>query len=228
MRLVAFPHAGGSASAYRAFSAALSPTVEVHTTQYPGRQDRMGEPIIDDLHTLSERLADIVSALPKPFALFGHSMGAIVAFEVARLLEARGLVPAALFVSARRGPDVLKEKAHHLADDDTFLAEVSRLGGTDPSIFDDPDIRALALPALRGDYKAVESYRYRPGPDVTCPVVALAGNADPVLDLPDIENWREHTSGPFETEVFEGGHFFLDDNLDAVSARILGRLTVSP
>ncbi|MBB5857291.1 thioesterase II family protein [Amycolatopsis umgeniensis] len=228
MRLVAFPHAGGSASAYRSLSAALSPTVEVHTAQYPGRQDRMGEPVIDDLHTLSEQMVDVVAALPKPFALFGHSMGAIVAFEVARLLEARGLVPAALFVSARRGPELNKEKELHLADDDTFLAAINRLGGTAAMILDDPDIRALALPALRGDYKAVETYRYRPGPDVSCPVVALAGDADPVLDLPDLENWREHTTGSFETEVFEGGHFFVDDHLDAVAARILGKLTVSP
>ncbi|MEV7548989.1 alpha/beta fold hydrolase [Amycolatopsis sp. NPDC089917] len=228
MRLVAFPHAGGSASAYRQLSAALSPTVEVHTVQYPGRQDRMAEPVIDDLHVLADQLVDVVAALPKPFALFGHSMGAIVAFELARRLEARGLVPAALFVSARRGPDVFKERAHHLADDDTFLAEVSRLGGTDASIFDDPDIRALALPALRGDYKAVETYRYRPGPDVSCPVVALAGDADPVIDVPDVENWREHTTGTFETAVYRGGHFFVDDNLDAVASRILGKLTVSP
>ncbi|KFZ78811.1 oleoyl-ACP hydrolase [Amycolatopsis sp. MJM2582] len=227
MRLLAFPHAGGSASAYRSFSAALSPTVEVHTAQYPGRQDRMGEPVIDDLHVLAEQLVDVVAAFPKPFALFGHSMGAIAAFEVARRLEARGIVPAALFVSARRGPDVHKEKALHLADDDTFLQEVSRLGGTDPTIFDDPDIRALALPALRGDYKAVETYRYRPGPDVSCPIVALAGDADPVLEVPDTENWAGHTSGSFELEVFPGGHFFLDDNLDAVAARILGKLTVS-
>ncbi|MFC9257529.1 thioesterase II family protein [Amycolatopsis thailandensis] len=227
-RLIAFPHAGGSASAYRSLSAALSPTVEVHTAQYPGRQDRMDEPVIGDLHVLAERLVDVVAAIPKPFALFGHSMGAILAFEIARRLEARGLVPAALFVSARRGPDIFKERSHHLADDDTFLAEVSRLGGTDASIFDDPDIRALALPALRGDYKAVETYRYRPGPDVTCPIVALAGDSDPVLELPDAENWREHTTGTFEMDVFQGGHFFVDANLDAVAARILGKLTVSP
>lgn len=228
MRLLAFPHAGGSASAYRAFSAALSPTIEVHIAQYPGRQDRMGEPVVDDVHVLAEHLVDVAAAFPEPFALFGHSMGAIVGFEVARRLEARGIVPAALFVSARRGPDIQKEKSLHLADDDTFLDEVSRLGGTDPSIFADPDIRALALPALRGDYKAVETYRYRPGPDVSCPIVALAGNADPVLHLPDVENWREHTTGSFEMEVFEGGHFFLEANLDAVAARILGKLTVSP
>lgn len=227
-RLVVFPHAGGSASAYRPLSGALAPTVEAHTVQYPGRQDRMSEPVVDDLHVLSEQLVDVVAALPKPFALFGHSMGAVVAFEVARLLEARGLVPAALFVSARRGPNVHEEKAHHLADDATFLAEVIRLGGTAAMVLDDPDIRALALPALRGDYKAIETYRYRPGPDVTCPIVALTGNADPVVDVSGVENWAEHTTGTFEKEVFEGGHFFLDDNLDAVVARIRGTLTVSP
>ncbi|WP_410655034.1 thioesterase II family protein [Amycolatopsis sp. lyj-112] len=228
MRLVCFPHAGGSASAYFALSAALSPAVEMHTVQYPGRQDRLAEPVIDDLYVLVERLVDVVSALPRPFALFGHSMGASIAFEVARRLEARDIVPSALFVSARPGPGRLKEEWTHLDDDARFLAEVNRLGGMDTKILDDPDLLELALPALRGDYKAIETYRYRPGPGVSCPVVALAGDADPILDLRDVETWREHTTGPFAMETFAGGHFYLDQHLDAVVARILGRLTVSP
>ncbi|WP_181777621.1 thioesterase II family protein [Amycolatopsis pittospori] len=227
-RLVVFPHAGGSASAYHSLSAALSPAVDVHTVQYPGRQDRLAEPVIADLHVLAERLVDVVSAIEGPFALFGHSMGAVIAFEVARRLEARDVVPAALFVSARSGPDVLKEEWHHLSDDAAFLAEVDRLGGTDMTVLGDPDLLELAMPALRGDYQAIETYRYRPGPGVTCPIVAFTGDADPVVNVPDVEKWREHTTGSFEMDVFDGGHFFLDKHLDAVVARILGTAAVSP
>ncbi|MGP3968752.1 thioesterase II family protein [Streptomyces sp. 6N223] len=218
VRLVCLPHAGGSASFYHPFSAALSPEVEVLAVQYPGRQDRLGEEPISDIG----RLADAVcrAVLPetgRPFALFGHSMGAVLAYETARRLAARGApAPAVLFVSGRRAPSRHREETVHLRDDAGVLAELRKLGGSDTRLLDDPEIVAMVLPAVRGDYTAIETYRHRPGPPLASPLVALMGDADPRTTPEDVRAWEDHTEGAFATHVFPGGHFFLNDQRDGV------------
>lgn len=215
-QLVCFPHAGGSAACFRVLSAALTPAVDVPAVQYPGRQDRFAEPLLDDVHALADGAA---AAITGPVALFGHSLGAFVAFEVARRLEARGARLLGLVVSGCRAPTV--PRTTRIRTDDELLAEVRRLSGTDPRVLANAQLRSMVLPRLRSDYTAAATYRYRPGPDVSCPIVALLGDDDPKVTEAEARGWAEHTSGTFELTTYAGGHFYINDHRPAV-ARLLG------
>ncbi|WP_262062127.1 thioesterase II family protein [Streptomyces sp. STR69] len=223
-RLVCFPHAGGSATAFKDLARALHPDIDVLCVQYPGRQDRYREEPFTALAPLAEavteELARELAADGRPYALFGHSMGSLVAFETARLLARRRLpAPQRVFFSGRGGPD-LRDSAYDLYDDADMLAEVRRLGGTDQSMLEDPDILELVLPALRADYRILGTYRATAGEPLTVPVTALIGDSDPIATVRDAHTWREHTTGDFTVEVFPGGHFYLFDQTDRVAAAV--------
>ena len=227
-RLVCFPHATGSATYYRPLALALAPQVEVVAFQYPGRQDRRAEPAIDDIHTLAERLYATGAAgwTDRPYALFGHSMGAVLAYEVACRLAERGAPgPVRLFVSGRRAPTTRRDERVSLRDDAGIVAELRRLGGTDSRLFDDPDLVAMILPAARADYRAIESYRPRSAAPVPYPVTVLTGDTDPNTTIEEAEAWRDCTAGPLDLHVFTGGHFFLDAHQDAVLRLVTGALS---
>ena len=227
VRLVCFPHAGGAATYYHALSAALSPTVDVVAVQYPGRQDRRGEPLIDDLMVVADKLSAVFTDwTDRPLAFFGHSMGATIAFEVARRLESRGVRLAILFVSGRPAPS-MPRRGHrvHLSDDAAVLAEMKKLSGTESQLLEDDDFVRMVLPAVRNDYKAIETYRYVPGPDVGCPVLAMIGDDDPKVNQAEAESWRSHTSGQFDLRVYRGGHFYLNDHRESVNRLLVERLT---
>lgn len=225
-RLVCFPHAGGSATAYRSLAHALPAHLDVVAVQYPGRQDRYREAPFTALDRLAEALAEeltlmLASDPGRPYALFGHSMGSLVAFETALQL-ARGTLPGPqrLFVSGRGAPDVPAKARYDLYGDADVLAEVRRLGGTDQSMLDDPDIMEMVLPALRADYQALGSYRWRAGETLTVPATVLVGDDDPMVTVEEAHTWRAHTSGDVTVKVFPGGHFYLFDHLDAVAAAV--------
>lgn len=217
--LVCFPHAGGSAVYWRPLAVALAPSIDVLAVQYPGRLDRLREAPVDDLHTLADLIAEALGAPgDRPRALLGHSMGASLAYEVAvRLSRLPGGEPALLVLSGRRSPAAADRRRYPSADDAELVARIRRLGGTDTMILDDPDLLELVLPALRGDYRALASYKDTPGRPLSCPVVALVGDRDTEATLDDVRTWGDHTSGDFRTRVFEGGHFFLNDHVAEVA-----------
>ncbi|MCG8915267.1 alpha/beta fold hydrolase [Actinokineospora sp. PR83] len=222
-RLVCLPHAGGSATAYFALSAALSPRVEVLAAQYPGRP---GHPDTGDAESIDE-LADRITTATlahadSPIALFGHSMGATLAFEVARRLEAQGVPPVALFASGRRAPSVHRPGSVHLYNDEELLAELKEVGGPDTGPPVDEEVLRAFLPAIRRDYRAIETYTYRPGPGLRCPIVALTGDRDPRVGVDDMRSWRSHTTAAFDLAVFPGGHFYLVEQVEAVARAIRG------
>lgn len=221
-QVILFPHAGGAASYYRALAARLAPQFDARVVQYPGRQDRRLEPGPDDITELAAQIVGATGArLQPPFAFFGHSMGAVVAFETARLLAAAGSPqPAVLLVSARRAPSLPRVEPVRSADDHALIADVRALAGAGAGALDDEELLEMVLPALRSDYRAIERYRYRPGAALACPVIGLAGRTDPRASPADVAAWADHTAGPFVLHEFTGGHFFIDSEQAAVAGVI--------
>jgi surfactin synthase thioesterase subunit len=218
VRLVCLPHAGGSASFFLPVARALAPAVDVLAVQYPGRQDRHAEKCVSDVRELAGHVFDVLKSWTDgPLALFGHSMGASVAFELALLLERElGVSPVVLFASGRRAPSRHREETVHLRDDEGLVAEMKRLSGTDARVLGNEDLLRMVLPAIRSDYRAAETYRYQPGPKLKCAVTALVGDADPKVSVDEARAWTDHTEGAFELHTFTGGHFYLVDELAAV------------
>ncbi|MFD7337554.1 thioesterase II family protein [Streptomyces violascens] len=224
-QVVCFPHSGGAASVYRPLASELAGDAEVVALQYPGRQDRHEEPVVTDLHELADRIAAELGARPVPRIFFGHSMGAILAYEVAQRLGDAG--PVALVASGRPAPSRLRLTTSYLLDDAALAHQVVWLGGTAAELLEHPEMRSLLLPLIRGDYQASETYRPRGDGPLSCALVALGGDADPVAPLDDLRAWSGHTTGPFRLETFSGDHFYLQNHWPAV-ADLIRSLTLVP
>ncbi len=219
--LICFPHAGGSAISYGPLARTLGPRFRVFGVQYPGRQDRRREPLLSSVTDLVEgALPEIRDLIPQTtgFSLFGHSMGAVVAFEICRRLERDGLTPpATLFVSGRISPAQQGSHAVHRYSDQELSRHLVEFGGTPAALLEDPDFRSIILSVTRSDYRAIETYASSPDAAVESPVVALVGDSDPVTSRADAQAWSAHTTGPFTQASFPGGHFYIDANSRGVA-----------
>lgn len=216
-RVVVLPHAGGAASGYFKLSAALHPALDALTVQYPGRQERRHEPPLTDVRLLAAGIAGALPPDERPTLVFGHSMGALVAFELALLLERRGAAPQALIASGRRAPSTYRDEWVHRRDAAGVAEELRRLNGTDPVFLQDPELFEMVLPALRADYQAVETYECAQDAAVSCPLVVFVGDDDPKTTVDEARAWERNTTGPFDLRVFPGGHFYLEDQVNEVS-----------
>lgn len=228
LRLFCFPYAGGAASIYRTWYQHLPPTIEVCAVQLPGRENRIKEAPFTDAETLVQALIpQLLPYLDRPFALFGHSMGTILAYELARQLVDRQLVPTQLFVSGRRAPYLppRERNLHTLSSDDHFLAALQERYNNIPAlILEEPELRALFLPLLRADMTLVESYLWRDQSPLPCPMTAFGGDADPWTTETDLQAWQCLTHGAFDLHLFSGGHFYLNEAHEALLARVAATL----
>jgi pyochelin biosynthesis protein PchC len=225
IRLICLPHAGGSASSYFELSGLVGAAVDLVAVQYPGRQDRHHESPLTSVDDLADAVeAAIEPLLDRPIALFGHSMGATVAFEVARRLETAGRFPSVLFVSGRRAASLQQTSSLHLESDERLADELAMLDGTHANVLLDPSLLSYVLPALRADYRAIEKYRYSSTVPLRCDVVALTGQADPHVDVDEARLWGRHTTGRFDLIVHPGGHFYLQARSHEVALDVLARI----
>ncbi len=211
MRLFCFPYAGGGAMLYRRWPDALPPGVEVCPVQLPGRGSRLHEAGIRQMPQLVSAVAEAIDPfLGKPFAFFGHSMGAVVAFELSRLLRRlHGLRPTHLFVSGHSAPQVPNrhERTYDLPESE-FIEELRRLNGTPREVLEHPELMELMIPTLRTDFEVCQTYSYAPGPPLDCPITAFVGSDDEV-GYEDQEAWREQTVSHFSLHTLPGDHFFI-------------------
>lgn len=218
LRLFCFPYAGGGASIFRDWSTHLSAQAEICPMQLPGRENRLQEAPVTQMHILIESLASAL--LPyineKPFALFGHSMGALLCYEVARLLATEyALSPVCLFVSGSCAPQCqnLSSKASRkrVSDlsDAALMEWVCKLNGTSPIILQDNELMQLLLPAIRADFTLAETYTYVEGNTLNCPLSVFGGTQDEDVQKRDLLAWLELTSGPSVVRMLPGNHFFL-------------------
>lgn len=213
IRLFCFPYAGGSSAIYHRWPNDLTSEVEVYLLQLPGRGSRLQEPAFTGLDALVEAIAQaILPYLKKPFAFFGHSMGALVAFELARYLRrTQAPVPAQLFISGRTAPQIADTDApaHDLPEEE-FVQEVRRLNGTPGEVLEHPELMHLMIPLLRADFSVCETYSYKVEPALDCPITVLGGLQDHEVPRESLEAWREHTTSDFKVRMLPGDHFFLN------------------
>jgi medium-chain acyl-[acyl-carrier-protein] hydrolase len=212
LRLFFFPYAGGGASLYRTWAKRLGPSIEVCPVQLPGRENKLCVPPFTRLQPLVEAIADALSPLlDTPFAFFGHSMGAIIGFELARQLRRnRGVEPEHLFVSGHGAPHLpLEEPPTYELPEAELIEELRRLNGTPQATFEHPELLALMLPVLRADMAVCQTYEYRDESALKCPITAIGGLEDVDVSRKRLEAWREHTDAAFKLRMLPGDHFFL-------------------
>lgn len=213
LRLFCVPYAGGGDAVFRTWWQGLPDDIELCAVRLPGRGPRFQEPPIARLTPLVHALADALDPeVARPYALFGHSMGARIAFELARELRRRGRSePALLAVSGRPAPHYPLRDPMSALTNDQLLERLRQLGGTPEEVLREPELMEMFLPIVRADLEVNEVEAHRPEAPLDCPIVAFGGSHDERCSRDELQGWRDHTRGGFALEIFPGGHFFVHD-----------------
>lgn len=212
LRLFCFPYSGGSASAFRTWEHSLPPDIEIVPIQLPGRENRLRERPFTHLTPLIQALLDVLPPmLDKPFVLFGHSLGALICFELTRQLQKKGgPQPQHIFVSAHRAPQKpLLQEPLHLQSDTKMLQELRNLNGTPESVLQNTELMNILMPLFRADFSIYETYTYQPEDPLNCAITAFCGTQDTRATRGEMIPWQEQTSGHFVLRMLPGGHFFM-------------------
>lgn len=225
LRLFCFPFAGGAATTYRGWSAQFPDTIEVVPVELPGRASRIRETPFRRLDTLLDGLVEgLGSELERPFAFFGHSMGALIGFELARRLRREGLPqPVWLFVSARRPPQLppKDDDIYYDLPEEEFIAKLRELDGTPDEVLAHPELMQMLLPLLRADFELNETLDYREEAALDCPISAFGGLSDVEVPREDLQQWAPHSRASFKLRMLRGGHFFVaEPNLNLCGALV--------
>lgn len=235
LRLFCFHYAGGSASLYRTWPALLAasqPAIDVCAVQLPGRENRLREAPFTQMAALIRTLLPVLRPeLDRPFVLFGHSMGALIVYELAQALRhTGGPLPAHLFVSGRRAPSLPDPllPIHGLPTDDMLRAIGQRYGNLPELVMQDAELKAIYAPLLQADFTLVETYQPSTLTPLPCPVTALGGDADPFATEAELQAWRPLTQRPFDLHLLPGGHFYLQEQTDALLAYLVKALASRP
>jgi medium-chain acyl-[acyl-carrier-protein] hydrolase len=224
VRLFCLPFAGGSAAVFAGWGERLKPDIEVWAAQPRARGMRYKEPSLETVEAMAdEYFAALRPSLDMPFAFYGHSLGGLLGFELTRRLQAEGLaLPEHLFIGASGPPHMgrIYEEIGHLPDAEFILAIQERYAGIPEAVLREPELMAMFLPPLKGDFVAYERYQFRRTVQVACPVTVFAGAEDRVLAPHLLEEWERHVAGAFSMETVPGGHFFLTESAERVQRRI--------
>ncbi len=214
LRLFCFPFAGAGASVYRNWQDILPKSIEVCPVQLPGREERLLEVPFTRLAPLVAELGKVLEPyLDRPFAFFGHSMGASISFELTRhLRRINQPLPVHLFISGRRAPQVTvtESTTYHLPDPD-FIEELRRLQGTPESVLQTPELMELLMPLLRADFELCETYDYHDEQPLDCPFSVFGGLDDADVSQDSLVAWKAQTNYPMQLQMFPGDHFFIFD-----------------
>ncbi|SFJ92621.1 Surfactin synthase thioesterase subunit [Paenibacillus sp. UNC496MF] len=223
-RLFCFPYAGGGASIFRGWTQYFPNDIEVCPVQLPGRESRVLEsPMISLSQIVKAIVGEIKPLLHTPFVFFGHSMGALIAYETAREIgRVYGKHPAHLFVSGRSSPQLpsIKKKLHQLPEDE-FKSELRRLNGTPEAVLQNDDLMQLLMPRLRADFEVCETYSYIQDLPLPCPISAFGGKGDHDVSSASLAAWKEQTRSAFFLHMFDGDHFFLQSNQESIMQTVL-------
>lgn len=225
IRLFCLPYAGAGALIYRSWPAALSRSVDVCLVQLPGRESRLLEALLRHTSNLIPPMTQALRPwLDRPFVIFGHSLGALLGFELARNMQRLGTpAPELLIASAVAAPHIPRTRFISGLDDEQFVEELHKLGGTSPEVLANEDLRRVFLPVLRADMHLCETYRPSGQGVLNCAISAFGGASDPETPRPALLAWRDYTRA-FTWRIFPGGHFFIHSQASAVLAAVTEEL----